>query len=95
MAIDPHFDLQVKLLDLEHQRYDRLLDIKDMKAGLKPLLAELGAPGQMLSRLPDVPHANQRAAAEDAAWLTPDVAARIERLYAADFDGLRMPRRQA
>ncbi len=95
VAIDPHFDLQVKLLDLPNQSYDRLLDIKDMKTGLKALLADLGAPQAMLARLPDVPHANQRAAAEDAAWLTPEVARQIERLYAPDFDGLGMARRAA
>lgn len=95
VEIDPHFDLQVRLLDLVNQRYDRLLDLQDMQAGLKGLLAELGTPADRLARLPDVPHANRRATAEEAAWLTPEVAASIERLYAADFDGLALPRRSA
>lgn len=91
--IDPHFDLQTSLLNLPAQRYDRLLDIKDLKSGLKPLLADLGTPANLIARVPDIPHANQRATVKDATWLTSEVARMIEQLYEADFRLLDMPKR--
>ena len=87
-GIDPHYDLQVRLLDLAHIRYDRLLDLKDMGQGLRPLLGDLGVPEAMLSRVPAVPQANQRKSGGAASWRTPENCRVIESLYAEDFDAL-------
>lgn len=84
--IDPHFDLQCRLLDLDHVHYDRLLRLEEMGSTLYPLLKEFGVPAEMFDRLNAVPTANKRMDQQKSEpWLTPANKALIDRLYAEDF----------
>ncbi len=86
VAIDPHFDLQVRLLDFDNIHYNRLLRLEQMGGTLYPLLQEFGVPPEMLARLDAVPTANKRMDKPGAEpWLTPANKALMDKLYAEDF----------
>ncbi len=85
-GIDPHFDLQVRLLDLENVQYNQLLDLRDLATGLPKLLADFGVSETELLRLPEIPQANLRKARVRSPDLAePENLARIERIYADDL----------
>lgn len=85
-AIDPHFDLQTRLMDFDSVRYDRLLRIEEMRAEIVPMLRSFGVADELLARLDVVPQANRRVAnSGPPAWQSPENLAVIRKLYAADF----------
>lgn len=87
--IDPHFDAQWKLLDIDNVKYDRLLRIETIRETLLPTLRDFGVPAEILCRLDAIPHANQKKDADAKKMpLTRAQVAQIEHLYREDFDRL-------
>lgn len=85
-AIDPHFDLQTRLLDFDNLSYHRLLRLDEMQAEMVPMLRDIGVAADLLARIETMPRANRRVArAEPQAWQSPENLAAIRRLYAEDF----------
>lgn len=89
--IDPHFDLQSHLLDVDHLTYHRLLRLEDLRAEMVPMLREFGVADALLAKVYAVPQANRRQAVTGPqAWQTPSNLALIRRLYADDYAKLRL-----
>lgn len=84
--IDPHFDLQVCLMNLDNVRYDRVLNLADLDESLPNMLAEFDLPPEILGRLATIPNANKRLATRASrAWDDPQIKAKIDQLYAEDI----------
>lgn len=91
---DAHWDLQVKLMMLPLDRYDTVLKFEDFPACLRDFLAARGLslPPDALAEL-YLSDRTKRTGAGDklARFYTPEVAAKVARLYAADFAALGYP----
>lgn len=92
VGFDPHFDLQVRLLDLEHVNYDKLIPMEELAEAFPQALRDFGVADEMILRLGKLPQANKRMdeKGEDA-FLTPENKARIAVLYREDFEKLGYP----
>jgi hypothetical protein len=85
-AIDPHFDLQTRLMDFDNLHYDRLLRIEDMRREMLPMLRSFGVADALLARFDAVPQANPRQArAESQDWQSARNLSLIREIYAEDF----------
>lgn len=87
---DSHFASQARMIGLGRLRYDRIFALERLDSELIPALAEFGVPAEALARLEALPRMNRTSRAGDGreALLTPEIRARIAKLYTDDHVAL-------
>lgn len=87
---DSHFASQARLIGLGRLRYDRIFALERLDSELIPALAGFGVPAEALARLEALPRMNRTSRAGDGreALLTPEIRARIAKLYTDDHVAL-------
>lgn len=88
---DPHWDLQTKLLALPLDRYDAVLRFETLREDALAFLTARGLtppPGALQAEHRADSGKQTGADAQLAAFYTPERAALVARLYAADFEAL-------
>ncbi|MFM7244887.1 MAG: sulfotransferase family 2 domain-containing protein [Planctomycetaceae bacterium] len=85
---DPHFAPQVRVLELDRVRFDRLIDMEQLAAGLESLFRSIGRLASVRGSLEALRHDNASRSADVRSLWTPQLRAVVADLYHDDFAGL-------
>jgi len=88
---DPHFAPQVKVLELDQVRFDRLIDMERLAEGLESLFRSIGRLPSVRPALEGMRRYNASRSAESRSHWTPHLRELLADLYREDFARLAMP----
>lgn len=88
---DPHFAPQVKVLELDQVRFDRLIDMERLAEGLESLFRSIGRLPSVRPALEGMRRYNASRSTESRSHWTPHLRELVADLYREDFARLAVP----
>lgn len=88
---DPHFAPQVKVLQLDRVRFDRLIEMERLTEGLQSLFRSIGRLAAVRGPLENLRRYNASRSAESRTQWTPQLRELVAELYREDFARLMGP----